>query len=86
MRWQDIVISIAQLCFIIAMIPSIRSNDKPASSTSIMNIILVTVIATCLLTLKLWFSALTAIAIATTWAVLAVQKINIDKKANKQKL
>ncbi len=80
MRWQDIVISVAQLCFIIAMVPSIKSNDKPASSTSVMNIILVGVIAFCLLTLRLWFSALTALAIATTWAILAIQKIKLDKK------
>jgi hypothetical protein len=79
MRWQDIVISIAQLCFIFAMLPSIRTKDKPAAATSVMNVILVCIIAVSLLTLELWFSALTALAIAATWAVLAVQKIKINK-------
>ncbi len=79
MRWQDIVISVAQLCFIFAMLPSIRSKDKPATATSIMNVVLVCTIAACLLTLKLWFSALTALAIAVTWAILAIQKIKLNK-------
>lgn len=79
MRWQDIVISVAQLCFIIAMLPSIKSNDKPAVATSVMNVVLVAVIATCMLTLRLWFSAFTALTIASTWAILAVQKIRTNK-------
>jgi len=80
MRWQDTVISIAQLCFVLAMLPSIRSNDKPAAATSIMNVVLVCTIAASLLSLKLWFSAVTALAIAATWALLAVQKVKLDKK------
>lgn len=79
MRWQDIVISIAQLCFVIAMIPSIRGKDKPAAATSIMNVILVAIIAGCLLTLRLWFSAFTALVVAITWSILAIQKLKIDK-------
>ncbi len=79
MRWQDIVISIAQVCFIFAMLPSILSKDKPALATSVMNVVLVSIIATSLLTLHLWLSGLTAIGIATTWAILAAQKIRLKK-------
>jgi len=79
MRWQDIVISICQICFVIALMPSITSLNKPHASTSVMNFILVCTIATCLLTLKLWFSAGTAFAVAIAWLVLAVQKIKLDK-------
>jgi hypothetical protein len=81
MRWQDIVISIAQLCFVFALIPSIRSKDKPAASSSIMNIVLLAIINTCLLTLQLWFSAFTGCLVMIAWLVLAIQKINSDKKA-----
>lgn len=81
MRWQDVVISITQLCFIFAMIPSIRSNDKPAVATSVMNVVLVGIIAICLLTLRLWFSALTALAVAITWGILAVQKTKLNKSS-----
>ncbi len=75
MHWQDIVISIAQLCFIPAMIPSIRNKDKPALSTSFMNVVLVLTIAFCMFTLGLWFAAVTSLAIAATWAILALQKL-----------
>ncbi|HSX53541.1 MAG TPA: hypothetical protein VLF90_04215 [Patescibacteria group bacterium] len=68
------------------MLPSIRSDDKPAAATSIMNVVLVSIIGTCLLTLRLWFSALTAVAIATTWGILAFQKIKLDRKARAAKL
>lgn len=74
MKWQDIVIAITQIGFIFSMLPSIRSKDKPALLTSVLNVILVSVIATCLLTLHLWLGTITAFMIAGTWAILAVQK------------
>ncbi len=78
MRWQDIVISICQIFFVVAMIPSIRSNDKPAFSTSVMNVILVGIIVVCLFTLNLWFSSITAAMVGLTWSVLAIQKRKLD--------
>ena len=80
MQWQDIIISLAQIGFIFALIPSIRSKNKPSLATSVMYASLITLIAFCLLTLELWFSALTAALGATAWVVLAVQKIKLDKK------
>lgn len=74
MRWQDIVISVCQLLFVVAMVPSIRGKDKPALATSLMNVALVMAIAVSLLTLKLWFSTFTALLVAGSWALLAVQK------------
>ncbi len=79
MRWQDIVISICQICFIIAMIPSFRSLHKPHVATSVMNFVLVCIITTCLFTLKLWFSGATALLVAIGWGVLAIQKIRLNK-------
>jgi hypothetical protein len=80
MAWQDIVISIAQLSFIFALLPSIRSKDKPATATSIMNAVLIFTIATCLLTLKLWFSAASAYIVTIAWVILAVQKIKLNRE------
>jgi heme O synthase-like polyprenyltransferase len=80
MRWQDIVIAVAQVCFVFAMLPSIVSKDKPALATSVMNIVLVLTITFCLLTLRLWLSAITACAIAATWSVLAIQKYQLNNK------
>lgn len=82
MKWQDIVISICQIFFVVAMIPSIRSSDKPALTTSVMNVILVSIITVCLFTLKLWFSSFTAAMVGLTWSVLAIQKHKINKHAS----
>jgi len=79
MRWQDIVISVAQIFFVIALIPSIRGKDKPALTTSAMNTILVCTVATTLLTLELWFSALTAFAIGVGHLILTIQKAKINR-------
>ena len=79
MIWQDIVISIAQVFFVVALIPSIRGKDKPALVTSIMNTILVSAIAATQLTLNLWFSALTALAIAAGHLILTIQKAKINR-------
>ncbi len=79
MQWQDIVISICQICFVIALMPSVLSKDKPAAATSIMNVVLVSIITACLFSLGLWFSGATAAMVGITWVVLAVQKLKLDK-------
>ncbi len=83
MRWQDIVIGLAQICFVFALLPSLRSHHKPAASTCVMNVLLISTITVCLFTLKLWFSALTACSVDIAWVVLAFQKIKLDKLSKK---
>lgn len=78
--WQDTVIALCQLAAVPAMIPSIRGNDKPAFKTSFLNAIIVSIITTTLITLGLWFSAITASFIAICWIILAVQKWRLDSK------
>ena len=85
MRWQDIVIAVVQVAFVFSMLPSILSKSKPALITSTSNVVLVLIITFCLLTLKLWFSAASALAIAITWGVLAVQKLGSSKSGSKLK-
>lgn len=79
MRWQDIVIAISQIGFMIALVPSIRSKQKPILFTSISYSVLICAISLCLLTLHLWFSAATAFGGAVEWTVLAAQRLKIDK-------
>jgi hypothetical protein len=76
--WQDTVIALCQLAAVPAMLPSIFGKDKPAFKTSFINMIIVSIITFTLMTLKLWFSAVTASLIAVCWAVLAFQKWRID--------
>ena len=84
MRWQDIVISICQIGFVIALIPSIRSRQKPILFTSMTTFILVSIITLCLFSLKLWFAGITGAMIAVAWGTLVVQRLAIDKKKSRR--
>lgn len=77
--WQDSVLAVAQLTFAPSMIPTLRGPDKPALSTSVLNAVIVTVIATTQGTLGLWRAVATSSLIALIWTVLAVQKFRIDR-------
>lgn len=79
--WQDTVIALCQLAFLPAMLPTLRGKDKPALSTSASNAALVSIIAICLASLKLWFACATAAMMAAIWSTLALQKMKIDKLA-----
>lgn len=79
--WQDTVIAICNLAFVPAMLPTILGKDKPALSTSVLNAIIVSIIAFALATLDLWLAFSSAAIIALTWAVLAVQKILMKRNA-----
>lgn len=75
MHWQDIVLTGGTIVFIIALLPSVLSKDKPAVSTSIMTGTVLIVFAYVYFTLSLWFSTLTTALTAALWFTLAVQKL-----------
>lgn len=78
--WQDIVIATCQIFFVVALMPSVFSDDKPALSTAIMHTILITIITFALFSLELWFTASTAAAVGVVWVILAVQKFKLDRQ------
>ena len=80
MVWQDVVIATCQLAFIPAMLPTVFGKDKPALSTNVMNLVIVTIIASCLASLHLWFAAGTAVPIALIWLTLTLQTAKRSKK------
>lgn len=75
MTWPDKVMALTQCFFVFALVPSIRSGDKPAFATSALNVVLVIVIATCQATLGLWFATSTSVLVASGWAILGAQKL-----------
>ena len=72
--WQDVVISIGQWLFFLALLPSVFSNDKPALSTSIMTGGTLMVFAVTYVTLDLWVSTFSTLLVASTWFFLSWQK------------
>jgi len=74
MHWQDIVLTIGQIIFIIALFPSILSTDKPAVQTSVVTAAVALSIAAVYVTLSIPFAAISAALNGALWLVLAVQK------------
>lgn len=79
--WQDTVIALCQLAFLPSMLPTLLGTDKPALKTSAANALIVSIITITLATLQLWFSVVTGALTASIWAVLAIQKYKIDRRA-----
>ena len=74
MIWQDVVIMIGCFGFAFALIPSIRGSQKPAKSSCLLTIVLLTAIAVCFATLGLWLSFTAEVAAIIAWGILLFQK------------
>lgn len=83
MVWQDIIIAICNFVMFLALIPSIKSTEKPILSTSIITASAVTVIAITLRTLSLQFAFISTALIAIGWWTLTLQNLMRKKKDKK---
>lgn len=77
--WQDYVISICILVFIVALLPSVRGSDKPALSTSLITASVQLVLTLTYVTMELWYSVATGIVLFLLWSLLAGQVMTRDK-------
>jgi len=73
MIWQDVVIMVACFGFAFALIPSIVGKFKPAKSSCLLTIALLTAIAVCFATLGLWLSFWAEITAIVAWGILLLQ-------------
>ncbi len=80
MHWQDVVLTIGQVIFIVALFPSVFSKDKPALQTSIVSSAAAFSIAIVYVTLSIPFAASSAALNGALWFVLAVQKWRTKSK------
>lgn len=77
--WQDVVISIANLASAVALWPSIRSADKPATKTAAITSAATFVTAISLLSLELWVSGALMGCLCSMWTILLVQGVRRDR-------
>lgn len=84
MIWQDLVFSTGSFLFVIALLPSIFSKDKPPITTSIMTGSVLIIFAAAYTTLSLWLSASITLLTGILWLTLAGQKYIIKKKVQKK--
>lgn len=73
MIWQDVVIMASCFGFAFALIPTIKGKSKPAPSSSLVTILLLSAIAMCFATLGLWLSFASEIASIMAWSILLHQ-------------
>jgi hypothetical protein len=78
--WQDYIISVGAFLFIISLIPSIKSQNKPDLKTSIPIALVLFIFTITYISLELWLAALTNFGTAISWSILAVQKYKISNK------
>ncbi len=74
MHWQQTILAIGQVVFIIALLPSVFSNDKPEIWTSIITGSVALSIAITYTTMSLPVAAVSAFFNFVFWAILATQK------------
>ena len=80
MVWQDIIISISQILFSIALLPQIYLGFKNRKCsitlmTSVPTFIGLYAISFCFYTLSLYFSAIISLVAGTLWFILFLQRI-----------
>ena len=74
MQWQDIVLSIGQYIFALALLPSIFGNDKPALLTCLLTGAILGTFGIVYATLGLWSSVISAVVLTFAWIILAYQQ------------
>jgi hypothetical protein len=84
MPWQDWVLSLGGFVILLSLFPTIRGDQKPALTTSVMSAVIVGVFTFTMATLGLWFSALANGGIAVAWAVLALQRYQTVRRARQE--
>lgn len=80
MRWEDWVITIGQIIFIIAIVPALRGKDKPPTFTSVTTGTVLLAFAAAQYSLGLITSVFTSIILGSSWIFLGYQKYVLDRK------
>ncbi len=80
MQWQDWVFSVGGFVLLASLVPTIRGDQKPALTTSVMSAVLIGTFGVTMASLGLWLSAVANVANGLAWAVLAVQRYTMMKR------
>ena len=74
MHWQEALLTLGQIVFIVALLPSVFSNDKPEIWTSIITGTVALSIAVTYVTMRMPVAAVSAFFNFVFWSILALQK------------
>lgn len=73
--WQDIILTVGTLLFLLALVPTLLGKSKPSPLTSLMTGGVLLVFAATYATLGLFFASITTAATGTAWLVIFWQTI-----------
>ena len=74
MKWQDLVVTAGAWVFIIALYPSVKSEDKPAFVTSLITGVTMLAYTIVYASYSLWWATASSVILCFEWFVLAHQK------------
>lgn len=80
MSWQEWVLTVGQIIFVFALLPTILGKDKPAFSTSFINGTVLATFAFTYFALFLPFAGVLSAIMSAAWYLLAIQKKRMTKK------
>ncbi len=75
MSWQDFVLSVGQILFVVALVPTVVGKDKPALPTSVLTSAVAFSFMVVFASLAVPFASATAGLNGSMWLILAVQKV-----------
>lgn len=78
MSWQDVVFLGGNLVFFAALVPALRSEQKPPRSTCLLTAVMLAVYAAAFGTLGLYLAWIGSALVSLTWAVLFCQRRRED--------
>lgn len=73
--WQDFVFTAGNVIFIVALIPTILSKEKPPLSTSVPTAAVLIAFAVTYGSLHLWYALTSATVTALAWSIIALQRL-----------
>lgn len=78
MSLPDAIFAVGSVLFALALIPSLRSADKPALKTSLLTACVLAVYTVTFACIGLWFAAATDGIVTVMWFTLFCQKVIAD--------
>ena len=81
MVWQDLVLAVGTVLFVVALIPAILHKEKPPATTSFLTGAVLASFVIVYISLSYWFAAIANSATATLWFIIGLQKLRRRRQA-----
>ena len=74
MIWEDVVLTVGQLFFVVALWPMVFSPEKPPLATALAHGVILGSFAVAFISLELWLSAFSVTLVSAMWFYLGWQR------------